>query len=103
MFETFERGDQELIYEALKKLIEHGGGRGFHNRDRGHLAYRAGAEGRTDSATWGDGPDQNRLYKMLSELSYRLSDVDDGVKRDDLTGWQNFCRFAVQCHQRQHP
>ena len=100
MFENFERHDQELIYEALKKLIESRDGRGFLIHDKGHPAYRAGAEGKIDTAMLGDGPDQNRLYKMLTELSYRLSDVDDGIRREDFTKWQNFCKFVVDCYDR---
>ncbi len=100
MFENFDRGDQELIYHGLKLVIEHGQGRGFHNHDRGHPAYKVGAAGTVNTAQLGDGPDQNRLYKMLAELSYRLSDVDDHIRRTDFTKWQNFCQFAVECHQR---
>lgn len=102
MFENFDRSDQELLYQGLKRLIEYGEGRGFHNRDRGHLAYRLGAQGTVDTAKWGDGPDQNRLYKMLAELSYRLSDIDDGIRREDFTKWQNFCRFAIECYEQRH-
>ena len=40
MFELFTIEEQILIYSALLYSIRAASGRGFVNRDQGHLAYR---------------------------------------------------------------
>jgi len=102
MFEHFSYDDMLYIYRGLKALIESGCGYGFHNADMGHPAYVAGADGQ-DSSNFGDSPESNRLFQMLSELSTRLK--NEGIENHqfvwwyDFTEWQKFCEFALNIHR----
>ena len=107
MFELFTIEEQILIYSALLYSIRAVSGRGFVNRDQGHLAYRLGANGDIpEFGSMGDHPETNRLYKMMLALSEVLKD-HQGLNRSDLVlSWQEFCRLAVESYDgalRAHP
>ncbi len=91
--------EKYLIFRALARSIETNSGIGFQNADQGHPAYVVGAKGEEfDSdrvATWGDGPEQNQLLKLLQ--SFDRSYHEDGP---DLSTWQKFCSYAVAAYNR---
>ena len=99
MFSDLGDAERHLIYKALVMMIEANSGVGFNNRDQGHPAYRTGAiDGASDSGTWGDGPEQNALFKLLVALSPEF--LEDPTVGPDLTTWQKFCAFATEAYDR---
>ena len=99
MFSDLGDVEKYLIYKALVMMIEANSGVGFHNSDQGHPAYRMGAsDGMSDSNTWGDGPEQNRLFKILVALNPEF--LEDSSIGPDLTTWQKFCTFATNSYDR---
>ena len=90
-------GDQKwLIFKALTDSIAANSGRGFHNTDQGHPAYRAGAKD-GNSETWGDSPEKNELYVLLESFHPDLH-----KEGPDLSTWQKFCAFAVEAYDEAH-
>ena len=79
---------EEIIFRALVEMIESNSGIGVLNCDQGHPAYRLGADG---EATMGDGPDQNRLFRMIQRFNPRCH-----RQIHDLSTWDKFCRLVVQ-------
>jgi len=69
MFEKFDLGQKQILFQALKRMIDSDAGIGFHNQDQGHPFYAVGAKDGSYPSTDADGPDKNNLYKLLSELS----------------------------------
>ena len=102
MFEKLDWFEKVLVYKGLMALIESGKGDGFHNSDMGHAVYRAAAKGKEGVADYADGPERNTLFKMLSELSYDLSDKPHQIEIRVLGTWQEFCQFAVECYDKIH-
>lgn len=98
MFESFDPVSRYLIYRSLLNSVRSDSGLGFQNDEQGHLAYRGGAMGVVPDATIGDHPDQNRLYKMMRELSDTLKDNPDLRRSDLVLSWQDFCKMAVESH-----
>ncbi len=99
MFSDLSDAERHLIYKALVMMIDTDSGAGFHNGDQGHPAYRLGAsDGTSDSNAWGDGPEQNTLFKMLVALSPNF--LEDSSVGPDLTTWQKFCAFATDAYDR---
>jgi hypothetical protein len=102
MFESFNINKKHLIYRALLHAVRSNTGRGFLNRDQGHLAYISGTTPRDtpmDYTTAGDHPDHNELYKMMRELSDSLKDDPEFKKSDLILSWHDFCTIAVNAHQ----
>jgi hypothetical protein len=102
MFENFDYIERSLIYQGLLQLVRSNSGEGFLNGDQGHPAYRLGREGKFDFSTLGDSPDQNRLFKLMHELSVALNEAEE--KRPSITeymfSWSDFCRAATDaCDQ----
>ncbi len=101
MFERFDYDSLLYIYRGLKAFIESGCGHGFINEDMGHPVYEAGAAGKEGL---GDSPEENLLFRMLSELSTRLK--EEGIESHyytwwhDFSDWKMFCQFAVREHRR---
>ncbi|MBL8029001.1 MAG: toll/interleukin-1 receptor domain-containing protein [Fibrobacteres bacterium] len=93
---------EHMIYQALKGLLEANSGVGFHNADQGHPQYRMFANGQ--SAPWdnADGPEQNRLFQLLSKLSKSLKARNDTgyIWWYDFSDWQSFCKFAVDAYDK---
>lgn len=94
-----------IRYRGLKSLIESGSGVGFHNADLGHPAYVLGAKGIIDHWAWGDSPEENLLFKMLSQLSKELKQDSIEERRFiwwyDFSEWKDFCKFAVDVYYKQ--
>ena len=103
MFSDLGDSERHLIYKALITLVETNSGIGFHNHDQGHPAYRVGAkDGASDIANWGDGPEQNTLFKMLVALGPDELAQHDPSVGPDLSTWQKFCAFATEAYDRKH-
>lgn len=100
--------EKQYIYQGLKSLIESGDGTGFHNADLGHPAYRFGASDESKemlkSSDWGDSPEKNLLFKMLSRLSKELKQLGIEDLRFiwwyDFSEWKDFCKFAIDVYDR---
>lgn len=88
-----------LIFKALADSIAANSGRGFHNADQGHPAYRAGAAGDNskvlNSEMLGDSPEQNELFVLLESFH-----PDFHARGPDLSTWQKFCSFATDAHDK---
>ncbi len=97
MFEDFSDVDKYLIYKSMLNSVRANSGDGFVNSDQGHTAYRSGASGIKFEDS-GDHPDQNRLYKMMLEISWALKDGPDLKKSDLVLSWEKFCSIAVEAH-----
>ena len=100
LFEKLDWFEKVVVYKGLMALIESGNGYAFHNSDMGHPVYRAAAKGKEGVAEYADGPDRNILFKMLSELSYDLSDKPHQIEIRVLGTWQEFCQFVVECYDK---
>lgn len=85
--------EKYLIFKALIHSIKTSSGIGFINNDQGHPAYEAGAQGDA-SGKWGDSPDKNALFKLLA--SFDRSFHSEGP---NISTWQAFCAYAVECYQ----
>ena len=100
MFENFDYDRLELIYLGLKALIESGTGYCFHNADMGHPVYLLGSKGKIDQS-WGDSPEENLLFQMLSELSVELNRrTVDYIWFYDFSDWQKFCQFVIDAYRK---
>lgn len=101
MFEKMDLQDREIIYRALKHMVDSSCGIGFQNSDQGHPTYVHAADGTPDSEAL-DGPDENRVFAMLSELSKDLKEHDHTgyVWWYDFSDWQDFCKFAFDAYNR---
>ncbi len=86
--------EKALIFDTLAHAIKTNSGIGFHNADQGHPAYMAGATNQ-DSETWGDSPEQNRMFKLLASF-----DRDLHENGPNLSTWEKFCTYAVDAHNR---
>jgi hypothetical protein len=85
----------DIIYDALIHAIKSNFGIGFHNHDQGHPAYCMGAkDGRVDFHTWGDAPEQNRLFQMVCELSKQYGS-NAGL---EVPSWEQFCELAYNAY-----
>lgn len=85
------------LYVALLNMVKSKEGTGFHNHDKGHLVYLAGAkDGSFDQEQWGDSPKQNSLFQMMSALSDSLLDSDEFRREDLVNDWQVFCKLAIE-------
>ena len=102
MFEKFDLGQKQFIFQALKMMIESNSGIGFHNKDQGHPFYAVGSTGEDYPANDADGPNKNTLYKMLSELSrdFKAANETGYVWWYDFSEWRNFCKFAYDAYSR---
>ena len=100
MFKKLDMNQKQIVFQALKRLVESASGIGFHNHDQGHPFYSSGAEGKTDAFPDGDSPKENDMYKMLSELSrdFKAHDQTGYVWWYDFSEWQDFCKFAYDAH-----
>ena len=76
------------MFAALVEMIEHNSGRGFHNVDQGHPAYRCAKDA---SGKFGDSPERNDLFQTLLQFDEKYHD-----EIRDLSTWQKFCRFASE-------
>lgn len=104
MFDKLGYTEKELIFRALRCLIEFGDGTGFQNNDRCHPFYYAGAIGSTFGVSNGQkNPENNALFKMLSALSRDFKDIPDITDLNwwnDFSEWQDFCKFAVAAGEK---
>ena len=105
MFEGLSVTEAELIYLALKGLIETKSGHDLHNCDGHHPVYISGSQGELKKEfEYADSPDKSTLFKMLSELSAKLK--EGGIESHhftwwyDFKDWQTFCKFVVDSYQR---
>ena len=102
MFEKLNLTQKEIIFRALKAMVESNSGIGFHNADQGHPFYLTGAAGSPNTFPDSDGPDTNSVFKMLSELSRDFKD-NDYTRFNwwyDFSEWKSFCKFAVDAYNR---
>ena len=103
MFEHLDYFERSLLYQGLLQLVKSNSGLGFRNGDQGHRAYRIGREGNFDQSTLGDSPDNNRLFKMMHELSVTLNEAEE--IRPSITeymfSWSDFCRAATDAFDEQ--
>lgn len=102
MFEKFNLTQKEIIYRALKAMVDSNSGIGFHNADQGNPFYVAGAGDLPKPFPDADGPDTNVVFKMLSELSrdFKKSDYTGFTWWYDFSEWKSFCKFAVDAYNR---
>ncbi len=110
MFENLPMVVKEDIFVGLKALIESKkyNSSCFHNGDLGHPVYTLGAngvpwpsEGNPSDAP--DSPENNHLFKMLSELSieFKESEYTGNIWWYDFSDWQKFCTFVVDVYHKQ--
>lgn len=97
--------EKQYIYQGLKFLIEKGDGTGFHNADLGHPVYALGSKGIVDpSWEYADSPENNLLFKMLSNLSKELKQLGIEDLRYiwwyDFSEWRDFCKFALDIYNK---
>ncbi len=92
--------EKEIIFKALVHMIDSNTGTGFINADQGHPAYIAGASSRIysgETGKWGDTPERNILFKLVSSLCEQLPGIEP-----DLSTWERFCSFATEAFNRKH-
>ena len=99
MFESFDDSQRWLLLTALVDRVRANWGKGFHNNDQGHPAYRGGCMEEIDFKTWGDSPEHNTLYKMMKELSESLKDYPDILPEDLIFSWKDFCKMATEAYK----
>ena len=90
-----ERRLEEVCFRALVEMIESNSGVGFVNADQGHPAYALGRHGSTDGLASGDGPEHNRLFKVLQRFA-----PEHHEQIQDLRTWPKFCSFALKAYRR---
>lgn len=97
MFEQFDICQKQLIFQALKRMVESASGIGFHNMDQGNEIYWSGANGNVYEFP-SDGPEKSDIFKMLSELSrdFKANGQTGYVWWYDFSKWQDFCKFAYE-------
>lgn len=102
MFEKFNLTQKEIIFRALKTMVESNSGIGFHNADQGHPFYRTGTSDHPSMFPDADGPTTNPVFVMLSELSrdFKHLDYTKFIWWYDFSEWKNFCKFAVDAYDR---
>ena len=102
VFVVSELEDLELLFKSLKAQIESAEGSGFHNKDQGHPFYAMPAAGKAWPEAYADGPETNRLYRLLAEIC-RILKANDYTEFNwwyDFSEWQSFCKFAVDAHNK---
>jgi hypothetical protein len=92
MFDNVTKSQKIILYQALIHAVRSNSGIGFANRDQRHPAYTMGANGTIDEQKWGDSPQANDLYQMITALA---PDVRDEVATVVMT-WEDFCGLAVK-------
>jgi hypothetical protein len=103
MFEHLEMRDKAMIYQGLVCLVKSNSGVGFCNGDQGHPAYAVGKDGKIDFEAFGDSPEQNRLFKMMHELTVALGEADldaSAEVSERIYCWADFCRLAFEAYER---
>ena len=99
-FANLERGERELLFEALLFCIDSNSGIGFQAGDQGNACYAAGAE-TGDTTHYRDSPDRNAIFLMLREFSLEVAEGKAGALRTHLvTDWQQFCRRVYGASKR---
>ena len=99
MFDKLTTEERQIVFKALKTLIESPNGKSeFYNRDRLHpYASQKGYSyfEKPEQAT----PKNMPLFKMLSELSVSLKAANDFDYEwwFDFTDWNSFCTFCRTC------
>jgi hypothetical protein len=96
MIETLAPIERVIVFKSLIHAIKTNSGIGFHNNDQGHPAYRMGIIGEIDLKTWGDSPEQNTMFQLLSTLSAVLGESE----RPRIESWEEFCGFAVDSYDQ---
>jgi len=94
MIETLTPLERVIVYKSLIHSIESNSGIGFVNNDQGHPAYRMGAVGETDRERWGDVPEENTMFQLVSTLSAVLGDSE----RPRIESWEDFCKLATESY-----
>jgi len=91
--------DQKLkdLYEKLIVSIRSGTGEGYVNGDMGHPAYRMGAEGKEESADWGDDEDRSALCQLLMVLTEEMQNEGLSV-HTPIRSWRDFCTFTINVY-----
>jgi hypothetical protein len=92
MFADCSKSQKVIVYQAFIQAIESNSGIGFANRDQRHPAYAMGARGIVDEPRWGDSPQNNDLYQMITALEPDVRD-EVGIL---ITSWVDFCSFAIK-------
>ena len=95
MFSDLTDIQKSYIWEAIKFAIASNSGIGFLNKDQGHPAY---VDGSHADGEWGDSPDQNELFKMVSVLDEQFR--EEGQPK--LSTWKGFCRYAYEAYKKAH-
>ena len=91
--------DWPTIYQALMHAVERNSGIGFHNTDQGHPDYTLAANGEP-AVRPADGPESNRVFQMLRELSHSDEIRSLYPGRPRIETWQDFCLLAVNAFRR---
>ena len=102
LFSQLNFSQKQVVYQGLLSLVSSNSGIGFCNNDQGHPAYAIGREGKFDYDQWGDSPDNNRLFKMMHELSVSLNEAEiDGSSEiaDYIFAWADFCNLAYSAYE----
>lgn len=99
-----------ILYHGLCELVSAPSGKTyFHNADRSHLFYIAGAKGKENAfkETGGDSPEENPLFRigdrLLRECIHRspnfLEIWLDRFPTAVFSSWENFCEAAIGAHK----
>jgi len=103
MFEKFKLPFRRTLYKSFLNSVRTNTGIGFHDGDQAHLiAYLRGKPGENKPVRHEDWPEYNELYIMMKELSESLKDCEDFGPKDHITCWEDFCKMAVEGHNK-HP
>lgn len=108
-FSSLTESELSMLYHGLCELVSARTGRKyFHNGDRGHPDYIAGAKGMDDllRKTGADSPNDNPLYRLGSDLFREcirrtprfFEDRMDQYPTDIYSSWENFCEAARRAH-----
>jgi hypothetical protein len=96
MIETLTPLERVIVYKSLIHAINTNSGIGFVNKDQGHPAYRMGAVGEIDYSAWGDSPQENTMFDLVSTLSAVLGNSEE----PRIETWEEFCILAVQSYEK---
>ena len=107
-FKCFNGDELLYLYRALSAFIDAGNGIGFHNCDRGHPDYVAGAAGLEKSFADADDATNNALFKLGHELHDECIRRSPEIFSDNtppefippFSDWKSFCQAAVEAHQK---
>ena len=88
--------DRYVLYRGLLELIKNGNPLPFHNGDRNHVAYLAGSKGEEDVATYGDSPEKNKTFGMMSAMADEMRESQELPEEEIIDSWKKFCSLGIK-------